>query len=50
MELIDDLNVYIDEKYFEADYLKGLKEEGYNLNKMLKGYIAYLKKKRSEKS
>ena len=50
MELIDDLNVCIDEKYFSVDYLENLKEEGYKINKMLNGYIAYLKKKRNEKS
>ena len=50
MELIDDLNVCIDEKYFPFDFLKKLKEEGYTVNKMLNGYIAYLKKKRTEKN
>jgi four helix bundle protein len=50
MELIDDLNVCIDEKYFPFAYLEGLKEEGYKINKMLNGYIAYLKKRRNEKS
>ena len=50
MELIDDLNVCIDEKYFSIDYLEELKKEGYKINKMLNGYIAYLKKRRNEKS
>ena len=50
MELIDDLNVCIDENYFAADYLKELKEEGYRVNKILNGYIAYLKKRRKEDS
>jgi four helix bundle protein len=50
MELIDDLNVCIDEKYFPIDYLEELKKEGYRVNKMLNGYIAYLKKRRNEKS
>jgi four helix bundle protein len=50
MELIDDLNVCIDEKYFAVDYLGELKEEGYRINKMLNGYIAYLKKRRNENS
>jgi len=48
MELIDDLNVCIDEKYFPVDYLKDLKEGGYSINKMLNGYIAYLKKRKAE--
>ena len=47
MELIDDLNTSIDEKYFEQSYLEQLKDEGYRINKMLNGYIAYLKKRKS---
>jgi len=47
MELIDDLNVCIDEEYFPLDYLEELKAEGYTVNKMLNGYIAYLKKRQS---
>jgi four helix bundle protein len=50
MELIDDLNVCIDEKYSSVDYLEDLKAGGYKVNKMLNGYIAYLKKRRNEKS
>ena len=48
MELIDDLNVCIDEQYFPQNYLEELKEEGYRINKMLNGYIAYLKKRKGE--
>ena len=48
MELIDDLNVCIDEEYFPQDYLEELKEEGYRINKMLNGYIGYLKRRRDE--
>jgi four helix bundle protein len=48
MELIDDLNVCIDEEYFSLDYLEELKEEGYRINKMLNGYIAYLQKRKNE--
>ena len=47
MELIDDLNICIDEEYFAIDYMEELKEEGYTINKMLNGYIAYLKKRQS---
>ena len=46
MELIDGLNLCIDEKYFAEDYLEKLKEEGYRINKMLNGYIAYLQKRK----
>ena len=48
MELIDDLNTCIDEKYFEQGYLEELKDEGYRINKMLNGYIAYLKKRKNQ--
>ena len=48
MELIDDLNTCIDEKYFPLDYLEELKKEGYRVNKILNGYIAYLKKRKAE--
>ena len=49
MELIDD-NTCIDEEYFPRDYLEELKEEGYRINKMINGYIAYLKKRKGENS
>ena len=49
MELIDDLNICMDEEYLEQAYLSKLKEEGYRINKMLNGYIAYLKKRKNEK-
>ena len=48
MELIDDLNVCIDEEYFPVAYLEELKKEGYRVNKILNGYIGYLKKRRDE--
>jgi len=47
MELIDDLNTCIDEKYFPLDYLEKLKREGYRINKILNGYIGYLKRRKS---
>ena len=49
MELIDDLNTCIDEKYFTIDYLEELKAEGYTVNKMLNGYIAYLEKRKNQR-
>lgn len=48
MELIDDLNVCIDEEYFSENYLEKLKEEGYTVNKILNGYIAYLEKRKNQ--
>ena len=43
-ELIDDLNICLDEKYFDGDYLNGFKEEGYELRAKLKAYVSYLRK------
>ena len=48
MELIDDLNVCIDEEYFPLASMEELKAEGYSVNKMLNGYIAYLKKRKNQ--
>jgi len=42
-EIIDDLNVCLDEKYFSHEYINGLKKDGFNLLKELNGYIKYLK-------
>ena len=48
MELIDDLNVCIDGGYFPLAYIEEFKTEGYTVNKMLNGYIAYLKKRKNQ--
>jgi len=50
MELIDDLNVCIDEGYFPLAYMEELKAEGYTVNKMLYGYIVYLKKRKNQQT
>ncbi len=49
-ELIDDLNICLDEKYFPEDKLNQLKEEGFNLFHRINGYIAYLRKRKQENS
>ena len=46
MELIDELNTCIDEQFAAPSYLQELKDEGYRINRMLNGYIAYLKRER----
>lgn len=43
-EIIDDLNVCIDESYYDHDACENLKNEGYSLVKKTTGYISYLKK------
>lgn len=42
-ELIDDLNICLDEKYFDEVPLNGLKEECYELRAKLKAYVSYLR-------
>ncbi len=46
MELVDDLNICIDENYFDQEYMKELKTEAYRINKILNGFIAYLKRQK----
>jgi len=41
-ELIDDLNVCEDEEYLPADELSQLKQQGWNVLKLLNGYLRWL--------
>lgn len=45
-ELVDDLNICLDQKYFSEHEMKELKLKAYEVNKILNGYIAYLKKRK----
>jgi len=45
-ELIDDLNICIDEKYFPEKEMNELKLKAHEINKILNGFIAYLKKRK----
>jgi len=47
-ELLDDLNVCTDEKYFPGDFIDELKSEASHVHKLLNGYIAYLKRRKIE--
>ena len=47
-ELIDDLNICIDEEYFEYEYLEQLKQEGFHFLKRLNGFIKYLRNRKEE--
>lgn len=42
-ELLDDLNICIDERYFTEAEINQLKTEGYELLHRLNGYVAYLR-------
>jgi len=47
MELIDDINVSLDEKYADAKELEALKEgDALSLLKLLNGYIRYLQRQK----
>ena len=45
-ELIDDLNICLDQEYFPERKITELKLIAYEINKILNGYIAYLKKRK----
>ena len=48
MELIDDINVCLDEKYAEQEKIETLKEEdALSLLKLLNGYISYLQRQKA---
>jgi len=47
-ELIDDINICIDEGYFQLKHLEDLKKQAYIVLKILNGYIAYLKKQKGK--
>ena len=47
-ELIDELNVCIDEQYFDEEFINHLKKEAYDLLNRINGYILYLKKQKDE--
>lgn len=41
-ELIDDINICLDEHYFEAKHLEELKQDAYKVRALLNGYMNYL--------
>jgi len=47
-EIIDDLNICIDQNYFDEKKCQKLKDHGYELVKKINGYIAYLNKQRAQ--
>jgi four helix bundle protein len=48
-ELVDDLNICIDEGYFQGDYLDIVKDQAYRLLRKINSYISYLKKQKKSK-
>lgn len=47
-EILDDLNICIDERYYEIKQWSQIKEIGYELVKKINGYIAYLNNQKSQ--
>lgn len=45
-EIIDDLNICIDENYYDKSICRELRKEGYELIQKINGYIVYLKKQK----
>ena len=45
-EILDDLNICLDEQYFPETEIRPLKLEGFELLRMLNGYIAYLRNRK----
>jgi four helix bundle protein len=45
-ELIDDLNICSDQEYFSEGEMNELKLKAHEINKILNGYITYLKKRK----
>ena len=46
-ELLDDLNICLDESYFQASELDPVRAEGLELPHRINGYIAYLRRRKS---
>jgi four helix bundle protein len=49
-ELLDDLNVCIDEKYFPVEQIEKLKSDGWRVHRLINGYIRFLRSRTAEKS
>jgi len=49
-ELIDDLNICIDHKYFPEKEMNELKQNAHEINKLLNGFLAYLKRSKASDS
>jgi four helix bundle protein len=45
-ELVDDLNICSDQEYFSEHEMNELKLKAHEINKILNGYITYLKKRK----
>jgi four helix bundle protein len=48
LELVDDINACIDEGYAKTEHLEGLRNDAFELLRILTGYIRFLKAKKNE--
>jgi four helix bundle protein len=49
-ELLDDLNVCHDQAYFPAAKVEPLKQKGWNVSRLLGGYIRFLRERKAEQN
>jgi four helix bundle protein len=47
-EIIDDINICIDENYYDSTKCRELRKEGYDLIKKINSYISYLKNQKEK--
>jgi four helix bundle protein len=47
MEIVDDLNVRLDQKYAKPDVLQSLRDQAERVLQMLNGYIEYLQRSKN---
>jgi len=47
-EILDDINVCLDESYAKPVALEQLKDQGYELLKVINGYVSYLRKQKAK--
>lgn len=47
-EVLDDINICLDEKYAGPASLEKLKDQGYELLRLINGYVSYLRKQKGK--
>jgi four helix bundle protein len=50
LELVDDINICVDEKYADTKLLEELKKDAKDVLRLLNGYIAYLQRKKASQA
>jgi four helix bundle protein len=47
-EVLDDINICLDEEYAKPEALEQLKNQGYELLRLINGYVSYLRKQKGK--